>query len=108
MPFREEIGFILYDVQANGQGALTLEVPTPIDPQLASSIAPRSSTAPPKKGQTLYNKSKKRVKVEDLDGSDEDSPTPPPKKIDLGIAILGLSKEMEYTRKAKELYQTNQ
>ena len=108
MPYREEIGFILHDVQANGQGALTLEDPTPIDPRLSSSTASRSSTTPLKRGQTLYNKSKKRVKVEDLDRSDENSSTPAPKKIDLGTAISSLSKEIERTRKAKEAHQTNQ
>jgi hypothetical protein len=108
MPHREEIGFILHNVQANGQGALTLKDLIPIDPQLASSAASRSSTAPPKRGQTLYNKSKKRGKVKNLNGSDKDSPVPPSKKIDLRTAISSLSKEMERARKAKETYQTNQ
>ena len=108
MPHYEEIGFILYDVQANSQGALTLEEPIPIDPQLASSTVPQSSITPPKKSQTLYNKSKKRVRVGDLNRSDEDSPVLLSKKTNLGTAISSLSKEIERTRKAKETYQTNQ
>jgi hypothetical protein len=108
MPHREEIGFILHDVQANSQGALTLKDLIPIDPQLASSAASRSSTVPPKKGQTPYNKSKKRGKVKDLNRSDKDSPIPPSKKIDLRTTISSLSKEIERAKKAKETYQTNQ
>jgi hypothetical protein len=107
MPFREEIGLILHDVQANGQDALTLEDPMPIDPQLALFMAPRSSTVPPKRALPPYKKSKKRVKAEDLDGSDEDSPVPA-KKLDLGVAISGLSREMERARKARETHQTSQ
>ena len=49
MPHREEVGLILHDVQANSQGALTLEDPTPIDPRFSLSTTPRSSTAPPKR-----------------------------------------------------------
>ena len=100
MPFCDMIGYILHDVQANGKGALTLEDPTPIDPRLQALDAATtlSSTSPvpiplPKTTKTSYNKSKKRVKIEDLDESDEG--TPALKKIDLGLAILGLSKEME-------------
>jgi hypothetical protein len=35
MPLRDQIGYILHDVQANGKGSLALEDPTPIDPRLA-------------------------------------------------------------------------
>jgi hypothetical protein len=111
MPFREDIGFILHDVQANGQGALTLEDGMPMGPQGAISVLPRPSVVPLKRGQTLYKKSKKRAKPEDLVDSEEDpnvSQAPPLKKIDLGTAISGLSKEMERARKAKETFQTNQ
>ena len=106
MPLREEIGLILHNVQANGQGALTLKDPMPIDPQVTSSIPRRSSTAPPKKPQTPYKKSKKRAREEEINGSDEDTLVRT-KKVDLGTAILSLSKEMERARKARETYQSN-
>jgi hypothetical protein len=34
MLFRDRIGYILYDVQARGEDALSLEAPTLIDPRL--------------------------------------------------------------------------
>jgi hypothetical protein len=34
MPLRDQISLILYNVQANRGGALALETPTPIDPQI--------------------------------------------------------------------------
>lgn len=58
MPYRESISLILHDVQANGKGALTIEVPTPIDPRIAAlkptSSASRASSVAPK---TPYNRS---------------------------------------------------
>jgi hypothetical protein len=111
MPFQEDIGFILHDVQANSQDALTLEDSMPVGPQGATSVPPRPSVVPLKRGQTPYKKSKKRAKPEDLINSEKDynvSQAPPLKKIDLGTAISGLSKEMKLARKAKETFQTNQ
>ena len=110
MPFRDSIGFILYDVQANGKGALTLEEPTPLDPRLTAlkgnslSATPRASSAPPK---SLYNKSKKRPIEESMDGTDEPTNSLL-KKLDLGIAISGLTKEMERARKAKDAHKLSQ
>jgi hypothetical protein len=108
MPFRDMISYILHDVQANGRAALTLEDATPTDPRLIST-APRGSLDPPNNtsAKPPYNKSKKRIRVEALD-SGEDAPAPPPKKVDLGVAISGLSREMELTRKAKEAHLSNQ
>ena len=60
-----------------------------------------------KKSQILYNKSKKRVKVEGLNRLDKDSPILLPKKIDLRTVISSLSKEIERTRKAKKTKKTH-
>ena len=109
MPFRDYISFILHDVQANGKGALTLEEPTALDPRLASlkvnslSTARRSSLVPPK---TPYNKGKKRPIEESTNDTDEGMNSA--KKLDLGVAISGLTKEMERARKAKEAHESNQ
>jgi hypothetical protein len=114
MPFRDSISFILHDVQANGKGALTLEEPTPVDPRLATlqinstlSASPRASSAPPKVGNTPYNKGRKHAMVEVTDDTDE-ATQPSLKKLDIGVAISGLTKEMERARKAKESYEPNQ
>jgi hypothetical protein len=114
MPFREPISFILHDVQANGKGALTLEEPTVLDPRLAAlrnnwslSVSPWASSAPPKSLKTLYNKGRKRAIVEVVNNIDNAS-QPSLKKLDLGVAILGLTREMERARKAKESYESNQ
>jgi hypothetical protein len=107
MPFRDMISYILHDVQANGRGGLTLETPTPTDPRLTS-IAPRQDLPNPPNNisaRTPYNKSKKRVRN---DASDEEGRTTPPKKIDLGVAISNLTREMERARKAKEGHLSNQ
>jgi hypothetical protein len=110
MPFRDSIGFILHDVQANGKGAFTLEEHTAIDPRLTAlktnslSISPRASSAPPK---TSYNKGKKRPVVEITDDTDEPANSLL-KKVDLGVAISGLTREMEKARKAKEGHESSQ
>jgi Myb/SANT-like DNA-binding domain len=113
MPFRDIIGYILHDVQANGQGALTLEVLTPVDPRLKAldSTAALYSTSPapiplPTTAKTPYNKSKKRIRAED--GDESDKGTVALKKVDLGVAISGLSEELRRARRAKEEYLTNQ
>ena len=107
MPHREEIGLILHDVQANGQGALTFEDLTSIDPRLSLSIASKSSTPPLKRPRITYNKSRKREKVEEVEATDDESLILV-KKVDLGAAISSLSKEIERARKARETYQSNQ
>jgi hypothetical protein len=77
-----------------------------INPQLSLSITPCSLTVPSKRALPLYKKSKKRVKAKDLDRSNKNSPMPA-KKLDLEVAISGLSKEMKRARKAKETHQTS-
>jgi hypothetical protein len=112
MPFRDSISLILHDVQANGKGALTLEEPTLLDRRLStltsiSSASSRASSAAPKAVQTPYNKGRKRVAAEDIDDTDE-ATQPSAKKLDIGVAILALTKELERSRKAKESYESNQ
>ena len=113
MLFRDLIGHILYDVQANSDSAISLLDPPPIDPRLLLSDSTRSLTArspslslpsrPVRKGP--YNKSKKRVKDTD-ETDDEDNHALPLKKVDLGSAILGFSKEIKRARRAKEAFLT--
>jgi hypothetical protein len=99
---------ILHDVQANGKGALTLEEPTPIDPRIAAlkplSLTSRASSAPPK---TSYNRSRKRNIAEIADNKDE-TINGSNKKVDLGVAIASLLKEIARNRHAKETYESNQ
>jgi Myb/SANT-like DNA-binding protein len=127
MPLRDLIGAILHDVQANGGESLSLNIPTPIDPRLwALDAAQASSTASPapssasKASKTLYNKSKKRAWVDTGDDSEDATPAlvalPVVKKVmvnnnnkvDIGVALSGLSEELGKARRAKELYQTTQ
>jgi hypothetical protein len=87
---------------------LTLEEPMAIDPRLASlkgsSSSSRASSAPPK---PLYNRSRKRNIVEIIDNEDEIQHSLN-KKVDLGVAISSLSKEIARSRHAKETYELNQ
>jgi hypothetical protein len=114
MPFRDEISTILHNVQANGEGALSLEEPTVLDPRLKalnttralSSASPALSSAS-KTSKTLYKKSKKRAPIDISDGEDNDT-LAPAKKVDLGVAISGLSKELALARRAKETFLTQQ
>jgi hypothetical protein len=95
---------ILHNIQANGKGALTLEKPMPLDPRLASlSSTSRASSIPPK---TPYNHSRKR-KVQEIK-DDKDNTNGSNKKVDLGLAISSLSKELARNRHAKETYKSNQ
>ena len=113
MLFRDLIGHILHDVQANSDGAISLLDPPPIDPRLLLSDSIRSLTArspslsllsrPVRRGP--YNKSKKRVKDTD-ETDDEDNHALPLKKVDLGSAILGFSEEIKRARRAKEAFLT--
>jgi hypothetical protein len=57
--------------------------------------------------KSLYNKSKKRPAEESTDDTDE-STNSLLKKLNLGIAISGLTKEIEKARKAKEAHESNQ
>jgi hypothetical protein len=116
MPFRDSISMILHDVQANGKASLKIEPFTNVstlDPRLmaiqnnsALSSTSRSSSAPPKVGRGLYNKSRKREIMEITNDTDNAFQTPA-KKIDLGVAITALLKEIAQSRQAKEAYKTN-
>jgi hypothetical protein len=76
----------------------------PLDPRLASlSSTSRASSIPPK---TPYNRSRKR-KVQEIE-DDEDDTNGSNKKVDLGLAISSLSKELARNRHAKETYESNQ
>src|SRR6266566_82215 len=106
MLFRDLIGYILHNVQANSNGVISLLDPPPIDPRLLLSDSIRSLTARSPSlslplrlvGRGLYNKSKKRVK--DIDKTDDkDNHAPQLKKVDLGSAILGFSKEIKRARR---------
>jgi hypothetical protein len=114
MPFRDLIRAILYNIQANREESISLNVPSPIDPRLSAIDAARLSAtispAPssvPKTAKTLYNKSKKRTRVDTGDNSDDGTLAPAAKKVvDLAGALAGLSEEMARGRKAKEAYLT--
>ena len=106
MPLRDQIRFILHDVQANSRGAFTLENPTPIDPRIEAVRSQTSSgrvSPAPSKG--TYSKSRKRTIIEVTDDSDEPSPSSA-KKLDIRIALTALTREIERNKKAKE--ETNQ
>jgi hypothetical protein len=102
MPLRDQIGLILHNVQANRGGALALETPTPIDPRIEGvrdlSTSSRASSIPPKIPKTPYNKSRKRGITEVTEETNDAGPSTN-KKLDLGIALAGLTKEIERTRK---------
>jgi hypothetical protein len=110
MPFRDLIGEILQDVQATGRSSFTTADLTPLDPRLmaldvsnsSASISPAPVAAP----KSVYNKSKKRAKIEEED--DVDEKVPAAKKVDIGMAISGLTKELTLARRLKETYLTNQ
>ncbi len=103
MLFREELSVILHDVQANGKGALSLATPTLVDPRLEAISVSRSSSVI-RTVKTPYNKSRKRA-IAEVDNKPEDG-TLVAKKVDLGTAIQGMAKEIEKSRKAKELYES--
>jgi hypothetical protein len=120
MPFRDLIGEILQDETANGGGALTAANPTPLDPRLVAhdtalvatglSLASPNPISVPKTTKPHYNKSKRKVRAESANYEDEDAPTKKKvdQKVDLGVAISGLAKQMDLARKAKEEFLTNQ
>lgn len=108
MPFRDLIGEICHETQATGKNSFTTANPTPIDPQLlaldTTNTSRSISPTPILARKTLYSRSKKRAKTEGED--DEDEGAPVPKKVDMGSALVGLTRELELTRKAKEEFLT--
>jgi hypothetical protein len=109
MLFREPLSIILHDVQANGKGALTIAAPTPVDPHLEvlrGGVTPAMISRPSASPKPSYNRSRKRVAAEIND--DEQEEGTPAKKVDIGIALQGLTKEMEKARKARESYESFQ
>jgi hypothetical protein len=114
MPFRDKISTILHNVQANREGALSLEEPTILDPRLKalnttqafSPVSPASSLAS-KTSKTLYKKSKKRALIKVSDRENNNTPALA-KKVDLGAVISGLSRELALARRAKETFLTQQ
>jgi hypothetical protein len=110
MPLCDLIGEILQDVQATGRSSFTIADPTPLDPRLIALDAGNSSAsvspAPIVALKPVYNKSKKRARIEE--GDDVDEKAPVAKKVDIGIAISGLTMELTLTRRLKETYLTNQ
>ena len=101
MPYRDQIKYILYNVQANRGGVFTPEDPTPIDPRIVD--IRRNSTPTTllfsQPSSTAYVKSRKRPVAE----NEEDKATKPlNKRVDVGLTILGLTKEMEKIRKGRE------
>jgi hypothetical protein len=56
-----------------------------------------------------YNKSKGKVKAESANDENEDAPAKKKvdQKVDLGVAISGLAKQIDLARKAKEEFLTN-
>jgi hypothetical protein len=108
MLYKKTISLILHNVQANKKGAFTLKEPTAINLWLASlkplSLLSQAFSVPPK---TLYNRSRKRNIIKT--GDDKDNVTNGSnKKVDLGVAISSLSKEIARSRHAKETYESNQ
>jgi hypothetical protein len=111
MPYRTEIGEILHQQQATGKGALSGADPTPIDLRLlALSNSSRASPVSDSKPKSVYNKSKKRARVENSDDEEDGSlvQKKPPQKVDLGYAITCLTEEIKHARKLKEEFQSNQ
>jgi hypothetical protein len=105
IPYREIFEEVLHKAQATSKGAITMhafDITSSIDPRLLSlsSIPSTVASTSASPAPSLYNKSKKRVKVEISDDEDrEGGPVPTRKKVDLGYAIIGLSVEMAKLRK---------
>jgi hypothetical protein len=120
MPFRDMIREILQEETANGGGALTSADPTLIDPRLLTyntelSRSASTSTSSGLSGlllrpKTTYNKSKKRTKIKSVDNDKDEALArkKPDTKINLGVAILGLTEQIDLVRKSKEKFLTNQ
>ena len=110
MPFREQLGTILHNVQANRNGALSLTTPIPIDPRLKTLQGLSTTTPPPRSSASsanivnTYNKGKKRA----VEVDNDEAAGPSTKKVDIGAAIAGLTKEIALARKAKETFESSQ
>jgi hypothetical protein len=74
---------------------------------LSASVSPAPQT-PYSKPKILYNRSKKRVRIEGSDDEGEGVTAPAAKKVDLGYTISTLSAEMTRGRKAKEEHKSAQ
>lgn len=108
---------ILHESQATGKGALSGNGPSEelleaIDPWLidldsvSTTSSAKSSPFTQIKPKTLYNRSKKRVKV-NISDDDEEAPAfkraiIKKEKVDVGSAISSLSEELKRTREMKE------
>jgi hypothetical protein len=112
LPYRDQLSVILHNVKATGGGALSLATPTPVDPRLEGiqslSTPSRASSASPNPSKSSYKKSKKRVLAEIMDEGESFGSLSSNKKVDLGAALLGLTREIERARKAKENQETSQ
>lgn len=109
MPHRDIFTEVLHDnSMATGRAAISglqqLQQDELIDPQLLndalndSTTPSRTSTPQIAPKPIVYNKSKKRVRIEGSD--DEDTPAAK-KKVDLGAAIIALTSEMAIARQSK-------
>jgi hypothetical protein len=94
MLYKETTSLILYNVQANRKGTLTLEELITINLWLASlkplSLLSQAFLVPPK---TLYNRSRKRNIIETRDNKDNVT-NGLNKKVNLEVIILSLLKEI--------------
>jgi hypothetical protein len=102
--WRDLLSEILHEAQATGRGAVSGVRSGPIDPRLIAASSNRSSPSPPP-----YNKSKRRAKA-DLSDDDDSGKTARKRgaiKVDLGVAISGLTEEIRSARKAKEEFKTD-
>jgi hypothetical protein len=124
MYHREELSEILHDTQATGQGAVSglgshQLVLDPrlrqIDTDTQASIASRSSSPTSQlKPKTPYNRSKKRVSTEISNDNTLETLTIKrvdikrgEQKVDLGLAISGLSATMERAIEEKKTHKTD-
>jgi hypothetical protein len=124
MYHRDLLSEILHDNQATGQGALPgidLHIEEThnhllLDPRLAqhdtearatTMVLSKSSLPPQFTPKTQYNRSKKRAKAEVLEDDDVVLVSNKRAKVDLGLAILGLSATMEQAIEARGSTKTN-
>jgi hypothetical protein len=110
MPHREIFKEVLHEAQATGKGAISMHasnITSSIDPRLLSSIPPTSTSTSTSPVPSLYNKSKRRVKVE-ISNDEDGGAIPTRKKVDLGYAITSLSIEMAKSRKLQEDHKSDQ
>jgi hypothetical protein len=84
------------------------DITSSIDPRLLSSIPSASASTSASPVPSLYNKSKRRAKVEISDDEDGGRAIPTRKKVDLGYAITSLSVEMAKSRKLREDHKSDQ